>query len=425
MTESPDKRTEDQSAPAKPPSGSLGREAFVVAFPFARALPIPPSDEAFGRDWLAAKATIHDPKASAKHCRVMRRGGVFIEDLGSHNGTWVDGVRIPTGERIALDEGSVVRIGRTLLVYRHHLIGPDEPSPPIGSLVAPYGLRSIQKALDGVLVRRPMNVLIEGETGTGKELLAAEVARRLGRGQRYDRINVTAVPKEVFEGTLFGHVPGAYTGARVGGSPGVLLTCQGGALCLDEIGELPLDLQPKLLRLLENREMWRVGAQRSERVDILIIGSTNRSLDDMVGEGRFRRDLLARLRQYELHLPPLRARREDIFAIAQAWSTSKGQPFDLAEVEVEAVERILLDDWESNVRELYAVLDRVAVEDGPGVLHEWAIESALGAAPMSRGPVTRERAEAAVERNHGNQSAAARELGINRPRLLRILGKRK
>jgi len=227
----------------------------------------------------------------------------------------------------------------------------------------------------------------------------------------------------MFEGQLFGYVPGAYTGAKPDGSPGVFGDFNGGAVFLDEIGELPMELQPKLLRLLENREIQQVGATRAQRVDVAIIAATNRSLRDMVDEGRFRRDLLARLEQAVLRLPPLRERPEDIFAIAQAWLGSRGTPLDPASVEVEAVEQLLLDEWTANVRELGAMLDQIAVEDQPGALRAWAVESMLGAPPASRGPVTSERARQAVTRKGGNESAAARELGISRPRLRRLLGK--
>lgn len=424
MTEAPNKaRTEDESARARPPGTAVGREELVVAFPVSCVVPVPSSDEFLGRGWLAKHANIDDPKASGEHCRITRRGGVFVEDHNARNGTWVDGVRIKPGERIPLEDGSVLRVGRTLLVYRRNLIGSPAPSPSLGQLVGPYGLRTVEKQLNGIVTRTPMNVLVEGETGTGKELMGREIATRCGRVHRYERLNMTAIPSELFEGTLFGYVSGAYSGARAGGSRGVLVEHQGGAVFFDEIGDLPLDLQPKLLRVLENREVWPVGASRSQHVDVVIIAATNRPLRQAVKEGRFRLDLLERLEQSKVNLPPLRERAEDIFAIAQAWSAAKGTPLDVGEVEVEAVEHLLLEEWPGNVRQLFGTLDRVAIESRPGVLHAWAVESVLGVPPPSRGPMTRERAQEILQRHGGNESKAAAAAGMSRPRFRRLLGK--
>src|SRR6185312_9661983 len=182
-------------------------------------------------------------------------------------------------------------------------------------LVGPYGLRAVAQPLEGLPRSRPGNVLVEGETGAGKELLARAAAAALGRASPFAAVNVAGLARGVFESQMFGHVAGAFSDAR-GASPGIVAAHEGGTLFLDEIGELDLDLQAKLLRLLENREVLPVGAQRPVRVDVLVVAATNRDLQVMVERGGFRRDLYARLAMARIHLPALRERREDLVAVA-------------------------------------------------------------------------------------------------------------
>lgn len=413
--------TEDHPGPSLV-AVQRGREALVVAFPEPRALPVPLPSDPLGRDWLAARDAA-DARVSTKHVAFTRAGGsLFVEDLRSRNGTWLDGVRLPPGERVPIADGALLRVGRTLLVYRDGFTGLDSPSPPIGELVGPYGLRGVASALDALQKRPTNNVLIEGETGTGKELLAREVATRRGRAKLYGTVNVAGVPAGVFESQLFGYVRGAYSGSG-SGSPGLLLAHDRGAVFLDEIGELPLELQPKLLRFLEAREILQVGANRPTTADVLVIAATLRPLEELAREGRFRSDLLARFGA-RLDLPPLRERIEDVFAIVQAIARRRDERYDVAQVEVEAVERLLLHDWSRNVRELAATLDRIAALAPPPQLPFWAVDRVLGPrAVQSTAPLTSETIQQALEASGGNESAAARKLGITRARLRRFLGK--
>ncbi len=400
--------------------------AFVVAFPAPRALPPPPSNEPVGRDWLLAHGVV-DGEVSGRQLMVSRPGGVpSIEDAGSRNGTWLDGERLQPGDRVAISDGAVVRIGSTLLVYRDELPGGFAPAPPVGELVGPYGLRRVAAALEAFSRVPPANVLIEGETGTGKELAARAVAAALGRARQYCPVNVAGVPAGVFESQLFGYVAGAYSGSGRG-SPGVIAAHQGGSVFLDEIGELPLELQPKLLRLLENREILPVGATRPVHADVLIVAATNRSLEDMVEQGSFRRDLLARLESGRIELPPLRERREDLFPIMAVLSARRGIQLDAGVAEVEAVERLLLHAWPANVRELATTLDRIAALEPLPRLRLVTVERVLGAHPTSArtGQLTPMSVERALAACAGNETQAARQLGVTRGKLRRFLAPRR
>jgi len=412
--------TIEHRGPSLPKAGPR-RSVLVCAYPRSAALPVPDSGSVVGRDWLQANG-LADTEVSSAHLEVTRAGGVLrVADAGSRNGTWVNGHRLAPRDRTPLDEGAVLRLGRTLFVYRDKLAGSLEPAPPVGELIGPYGLRAVAEVIHA-LPRSPAgNVLIHGETGTGKELIARAVAAAFGRQKNLGAVNVAGVARGVFESQMFGHVAGAFSDARTA-APGIVVAHDGGAVFLDEIGELGIELQAKLLRLLENREVLPVGAQRAQKVDVLFIAATNRNLEAMVESGEFRRDLLARLALATIEVPALRERSEDLFSIVQELWRRAGAPVPPAsEVEVEAVERLLLEPWPSNVRELDAVLGAVRrVDREPGLRH-WALTRVLGERGDARPALTREVVAAAVAAQGGNVTRAAEKLGVSRGRLLRML----
>src|SRR4051794_28204420 len=319
--------TSEHRGPVQP-EGGRRRPALICAYPRAMALALPDSGTVIGRGFLAERGLV-DTEVSSGHLRIDRAGGALrVADAGSRNGTWVNGQRLAPRDLTPLDDGAVLRLGRTIFVFREELQGSLEPAPPVGGLVGPYGPGAAAGPLAGLERSRPSNVLIEGETGVGKELVARAAAAALAREAPFAAVNVAGVARTVFESQMFGHVAGAFSDARVA-APGIVVAHDKGTLFLDEIGELDLELQAKLLRLLENREVLPVGAQRPVHVDVLVIAATNRDLEEMVQSGAFRRDLFARLAMARIHVPALRERCEDIFGVARELARRGGAALEV------------------------------------------------------------------------------------------------
>jgi DNA-binding NtrC family response regulator len=284
-----------------------------------------------------------------------------------------------------------------------------------------------------------VDVLIRGETGSGKELIAREIHARSGRaGGPFVAVNTAAVAEALAESELFGHVKGAFTGAAIDRA-GMFEQAHGGTLFLDEIGDMPSSTQAKILRALQERAVQRVGSTQSIAVDVRIITATHQDLEQAIGEGRFRRDLYFRIRGIELQAPALRRRQEDIVFLARRFLESraamKGKPLRLTGA---AIDRLLAHTWPGNVRELEQTIRAAAAmaageEIGPSDLglpgsaatsndggddFEALLELPLTEAKaqlverFERYAITR-----ALERNDGNISAAARDLGVHRQSL--------
>lgn len=410
--------TTEEHYPASSGAAAAGEPALLCAFPKSIGLKLPASGAVVGRAWLA-EAGLIDGKVSTEHMRLSRADGrVYAQDAGSKNGTWVNGARLAGGERAPLADGAVLRIGRTLLVYRSSFGSDLSPARPIGRLVGPFGLGEVRARLAELSKHPEQNVLLEGATGTGKELLAAAVIHALDRGKKpLGSINVAAVASGVFEAQLFGWLKGAFSGSADGGK-GVFRENDGGSVFLDEIGELPLDLQPKLLRALENRQIQPVGSSGPVKVDVAVIAATNRPLDEDVERGQFRRDLYARFTA-RLRLPTLAERREDIYAILESLAERRGFALDAGSAEIEAVERLVLADWSANVRDLDRVAAAIAVA---GKISFAVVEKELPSRSQ-KGRLTREEAERMVSECGGNQREVERRFGVSRGSLRRALQK--
>lgn len=207
-------------------------------------------------------------------------------------------------------------------------------------------------------------VLILGETGVGKDVLARNIYNRSIRSKKGDfiKINCGAIPADLLESELFGYEGGAFTGANQKGKPGMFELAESGILFLDEVGELPLQLQVKLLRALQEREIQRIGGTKPKKIDVRIIAATNRNLTEMVKSGDFREDLFYRLNVIPITIPPLRERREDILALTDLFLTKANEQYKFSkEIDSRLKEYFYQHDWPGNVRELINIVERLVV----------------------------------------------------------------
>jgi len=294
-------------------------------------------------------------------------------------------------------------------------------------------LRRTLELAGRVATRGDATVLIGGETGTGKELLARAIHYGSPRATApFVELNCAAIPLNLLESELFGHERGAFTGA-VGEKPGLFELAQDGTLFLDEVGHLPLELQPKLLRVLEGKEVRRVGGQASRKVDVRLVAATHVDLPAAVQKGSFREDLYYRLNVVRLTLPPLRERDGDVELLAEAFAMqvarSYGLPLPVLSPEVRAA--LKAHRWPGNVRELRNAIERALVLSPPGALLVEDLELAAAHTgngtgpglpfPVDLGTLSRAAARAMLELTGGNKSEAARRLGVSRPRFMRLI----
>jgi transcriptional regulator with GAF, ATPase, and Fis domain len=307
-----------------------------------------------GNDLVLADRTV-----SRFHCEVSVRGNtIVIRDCGSTNGTLIDGVRIREAE---IPPGTLVRIGGSALRVE---LG-EEPAfvevsgrSAFGELVgSSVEMRRVYAILER-LALTDATVLVQGETGTGKDVLARSLHAASRRADRpFVAVDCGAIPEHLVESELFGHVKGAFTGAT-SDRRGVFEEADGGTLFLDEIGEMPLALQPKLLRAIESRSIRRVGGTGARTVDVRIIAATNRALASSINDGSFREDLYYRLAVVEVRLPPLRARRDDIPVLAAHFFRMFGGFGGDGALPAEFVAGLVGRGWPGNVRELRNYIER-------------------------------------------------------------------
>ncbi|APZ53169.1 sigma-54-dependent Fis family transcriptional regulator [Salipiger abyssi] len=301
---------------------------------------------------------------------------------------------------------------------------------------APKMLESIELAERAATAG--VTVLIQGETGTGKELFARLVHSRLTRKDAaYVTVNCAAISKELIGAELFGHVEGAFTGALRGGKAGKFEQADGGVLCLDEIGDMPLELQPYLLRALEQRAVYRIGDSARRPVNVQLVAMTNRNLRDDVETGRFRRDLFYRIGIVAIEVPPLRERGTDVLALLEHFNLAFGQRFDNAPLRFspQVLDRLQRYRWPGNVRELRNLVERlhllkttgeVGLTDLPGEILETPDGLGFSVSGFDSGDsaVNLENVEAmairrAMAAEKGNLTRVAARLGISRPTLYR------
>ncbi len=381
-----------------------------------------------------------DPWTSSRHAELLRQGAAWhIEDRGSRNGVRVNGHLV---EAARLSDGDLIELGHTLLLYRQDggsLLGHEgldfSPSTDAedasGLLTLSSELsRELGKAWD--LASSDLPLLIQGESGTGKEVLARALAGRSHRRGLFVGVNCGAIPPSLVESELFGHVKGAFTGAE-SNHDGLFRSAHRGTLFLDEIGDLELGAQAALLRVLQEREVRPVGSARAVPVDVRLLSATHRDLDELVGRGAFRADLLSRLSGFRLRLPPLRERREDIGLLVSRLLRARGAELGPElRFEPEAARRLFRYHWPLNIRELENCLRAASVLARGGAIGDEHLSEQLRRAPSEPGPsaplelsgpqqTQRDELIQLFRDHRGNVSAVARHLGKARTQVQRWL----
>ncbi|MGK3988806.1 sigma 54-interacting transcriptional regulator [Sorangium sp. So ce136] len=382
---------------------------------------------------------LDDPWLSSRHARLMRVLGRWcFEDCGSKNGSVVNGAPRKHAE---LAEGDVIELGRTFFIYRAAMDrGSEEATLLDGSSLAALvpGLlslvpsqREMFKQL-ALVAASTIPVLLQGETGTGKEVMARALHSLSGRPGAFVPINCGALPRDLVEGELFGHRKGAFSGATED-RPGLVRSADCGTLFLDEVGDLPLSAQVALLRVLQDREVRPVGGTRSSTVDIRVVAATHRPLERMAASGDFRPDLLARLSGHAIELSPLRARREDLgLILAAILRRIEADRAEHVQLHPRAARALLMHGWPLNVRELEHCISTALVlsqrgaidlEHLHGALKRNATDAADAADAAARGDdATRPEELKALLREHGgNIAGVARAMGKARMQIHRWL----
>ena len=413
---------------------------------------------------------VPEQAVSRQHARIYSRidpttsrEGWVLQDLGSRNGTMVDGAYV--GE-IELEPNHEIRVGDAIFKFVEAGVEKCEAYRLDGRVAGERKAKLFTDLVGGAqidhiaadierIAPKDLSAVILGETGTGKEVIARGIHRLSGRKGSLQAINCAAIPHNLLESELFGYRRGAFSGADRD-KPGLIKLADQGTLFLDEIGDMPLDAQAKLLRVLQSREVFPLGATTPERVDIRVVCATHRDLYQYVKEGKFRGDLLARLNEHVVRLPPLRERKEDILLLARSFGARYGRP-DLS-LSFSFIVALLHYDWPFNVRELESCIKRgVALTDGaqldtvhlPDAISEHmkgygerprvVVPSKVPAASISaspgsafapgagspanarRGAPTEEELRALLQRHRGNVAAVGRELGKERMQVHRWL----
>ncbi|MBL0221072.1 MAG: sigma 54-interacting transcriptional regulator [Myxococcales bacterium] len=393
--------------------------------------------ESVGRERSSLALAIEDPRMSQRHARMVHEAGRWvIEDQGSRNGTFVDGERV---ERATLEDGAGIELGRTAFVFR---IGPREGAPDqtADQVAAVVGVQTwsptfaAQLAAVARLAKTTTSIILHGETGTGKEVLARGIHAASGRSGPLIAVNCAALPANLIESELFGFKKGAFSGAT-DDRLGLIRAAHGGTLFLDEIGDLPAQTQVALLRVLQEREVLPIGATRAVAVDLRVVVASHRDLEGLVAAEKFREDLYARLAGFVLEIPSLRERREDLGLVTAALlrraSASAALRFS-----PEAGHALLRHEWPRNIRELEQtlttsialVVDNVielehlqlgARRSAPRIDKVDNVDDADDLAPSE--VKRRDELRALLATHHGNVAAVARDMGVARMQIHRWL----
>jgi transcriptional regulator of acetoin/glycerol metabolism len=385
-----------------------------------------PGELTIGRD---EQCSVHlqGDGVSRRHAAVTRTepGAPIIVDLGSRNGTRVNGKQVAS-TRLARND--VVRLGGWVGVVTAVSGEFGEVAPGL------LGGAALRAALSPLIqaATSDLPIILEGETGTGKEVVARSLHRWSGRSGPLVAVNCASLPETLAEAELFGYRRGAFTGADRA-APGFFRSATGGTILLDEVSDLPLPLQAKLLRVLEQREVQPLGEAHPVPIDVRVVVAGQQSLEEAARTGRFRPDLLARLDGVTVQLPPLRDRREDVPPLFSHF-LREFRPERVPAIESDLVERLCLHDWPFNVRELVLLVRRLlVVHEAETTLSARHLPARIGdpttPAAASSAPGAEESAESielpallsALRASGGNVSRASALVGISRQRAYRMM----
>jgi len=435
--------------PAEPPSAGLVL-LYADRHPeLASAWTLDPKRTTVVGSSASADLVLPVNAVSRLHAELTReRGAWVVRDRQSTNGTYVDGYR---SVEARLEHGQELRFGDAILKFvaseaERYVSYRIDGSLQAGArrlathdagLIGGYQMDRIAHQIQLVAreapnAKSPLSVLLLGESGTGKEVVAQAIHRQSGRRGAFRAVNCAALPRDLVESELFGYHRGAFSGANRD-KPGLIRAAHHGTLLLDEIGDMPLEAQAKLLRVLQSKELFPLGATEPEPVDVRVIGATHRNLDQLLGEGKFRQDLYARLNEYNLSLPPLRDRKEDIFMLLGEFFRRHGG--GELRVTFQFMTALLHYDWPYNVRELESQAKRcVVLSDGQPLGESLLTEDItremadygrvlVHGDPEREEPSLPSRAElvALIERHQGNVAAVGRDLGKARMQIHRWL----
>ncbi len=377
---------------------------------------------------------VDEDSVSRCHAALDTRGPITLVDLGSRNGSIVDGRALVRDRPVELALGTPFSIG-SVTAYLHTGAGLRPSAAPRPRtmtddfVVRDPAMQRIYALLD-VVGPSPLSVLILGETGVGKEVFAEALHRSSARAaERFLKLNCAALPESILEAELFGYEKGAFTGAAQA-KAGLFESAHLGTVMLDEVGDMPLSIQSKLLRVLESGEVLRLGSLTPARVDVRFVSATHADLRERVARGQFRADLFFRLDGISVTLPPLRERPTDVEPLARRFAALVAERMERPEPELdrEVIARLERHPWPGNVRELRNVVERAVVLAGPAgrvqvshlglpdAVDPDARPSGNLKAELER--VERARVMAALEEAAGNQTRAAKLLGISRHALL-------
>jgi len=400
---------------------------------------VPPGQDGNGND-----LSLDDKKVSRHHAEItFTEHGYLLTDLHSTNGTFLDGARI---ERAYLTPGCSLVLGDSSILFapldEEILVDPDKDGFFAGMVGRSLKMRQIFGLLKKI-APMDVSVIVTGETGTGKELVARALHEHGDRRKGpFVVLDCSSIPENLVESELFGHEKGAFTGATAM-REGAFERAQGGTIFLDEIGELRIDMQPRLLRVLENRQVRRVGGSDTLDVDCRVVAATNRDLAKEVQDGNFREDLFFRLSVINVQLPPLRQRPEDIPALILAALSQKEtlQRHGQKRISAAAMAALRSYSWPGNIRELMNVVSHLLTfSEGPEVdLHHLPprLTGSAGKGPLPFNEhlgfheakeqllegFEREYLGALLKRCEGNISRAARESGLHRKSIERLVKK--